>query len=135
MAPRLVLLASATRDPFLPDLVRLLRSRGGEVLLAHDAETTARLARLRRPAAIVLDTVLQDGDGIRLCRRLKATADTRRIPVFFFSVLMARDRSMEAGAEGFMLKPVEQELLLGQLLQLLGLADPRLRRFPVSPRS
>lgn len=134
MAPRPVLIAAATRDPFLPDLVRLLRSRGGEVLVAHDAETTARLARLRHPAAIVLDTVLQDGDGICLCRRLKATADTRNIPVFFFSVLMARDRSLEAGAEGFMLKPVEQELLLSHLLRIRELADPPLRRFLVGPR-
>lgn len=134
MAPRPVLVASATRDPFLPDLVRLLRSRGGEALVVHDGETAARLARLRRPAAIVLDMVLQDGDGLSLCRRLKATAGTRDIPVFIFSVLMARDRSLEAGAEGFMLKPVEQELLLSHLLRILEPGNPALRRFPVRPR-
>ena len=131
MAFRPVLVAAATRDPFVSQLVRLLRSEGREVLVARRIETTMRMARTRRPAAIILDTVLPDGDGLSLCRRLKESPDTRDIPVFCFSVVMSRDRCVEAGADGFMLKPLEQDLLLDRIRDIL---DSRVTSLPTRLR-
>ncbi len=127
MASRPALVAAATRDPFVSQLVRLLRSEGREVIVARRAETAFRMARARRPAAIILDTVLPDGDGFSLCRRLKEDPATADIPVFCFSVVMARDRCVEAGADGFMLKPLEQELLLESIRDIL---DGRMKLLP-----
>jgi len=50
------------------------------------------------------------------------------MPVFFFSVLMARDRCIEAGADGFMLKPIEQDRLIEQVREVLNNRVRRLRR-------
>lgn len=127
MAPRAVLIAAAARDPFTSELVQRLQAEGQGVLVAHDADGILRLARSKRPALVVLDTVLPDGDGLILCRRLKADPATSDIPVFIFSVLMARDQCLEAGADGFMLKPVEQEQLLTQIREILS---SRVRRLP-----
>lgn len=120
MASRPVLIAAAARDPFVSQLVRLLRSEGIEVAVAHRADTALRMASARRrPAVIILDTVLPDGDGFTLCRRLKENQATGDIPVFCFSVVMARDRCVEAAADGFMLKPMEQDLLLERVREIL----------------
>ena len=127
MAPRAVLIAAAARDPFTSDLVQRLQADGREVLVAHDAEGILRLARSKRPALIVLDTVLPDGDGLALCRKIKRDPATNDIPVFIFSVLMARDQCLEAGTDGFMLKPVEQEQLLAEIREIL---NSRVRRLP-----
>ncbi|HEX2923467.1 MAG TPA: response regulator [Chloroflexota bacterium] len=120
MAPRAVLIAAPARDPFTSELVQRLQEEGREVLVTHDTDSTLRLARSERPALVVLDTVLPDGDGLALCRRLKGDPSTRDIPVFVFSVLMARDQCLEAGADGFMLKPVEQEMLLNHIQEILN---------------
>ena len=131
MASRPVLFSAAPGDPFVSQLVRLLRMEGREVLVSRRVESTLRMARMRRPAAIVLDTVLPDGDGLSLCRRLKDDSDTRDIPVFCFSVVMSRDRCVEAGADAFMLKPLEQGLLLDSVRDIL---DSRVTPLPSRPR-
>src|SRR5512133_2295218 len=131
MASRPVLVAAATRDPFVSQLVRLLRSEGREVLVSRRVDATVRTARVRRPAVIILDTVLPDGDGLALCRRLKDAPDTAAIPVFCFSVVMSQDRCVEAGADGFMLKPLEQDLLLDRVREIL---DSRVTPLPSRPR-
>jgi CheY-like chemotaxis protein len=115
VALRSVLVAAPAKDPFISELVRLLQSNSCQVMVSHDSESALRIARDSRPTVVVLDIVLQDGDGLVLCRQLKTDPATSGIPVFFFSVMMARDRCLEVGADGFMLKPVEQELLLERI--------------------
>lgn len=131
MASRPVLIAAAARDPFVAELVQLLEVQGTEVLIARGAEAAMKAARSRHPAVIVLDTVLTDGDGLSLCRLLKSDPSTEAIPVFFFSVLMARDRCVEAGADDFMQKPIEQELLVKRIREVL---DSRVTKLPHQPR-
>ncbi|MGE5617902.1 MAG: response regulator [Sphingomonadaceae bacterium] len=127
MAPRAVLIAAAARDPFVSELLQLLQQEGREVLVAHDADDAYETIRAKHPALVVLDTVLRGGDGFSLCRRLKSDPATASIPVLCFSVLMARDRCLEAGADDFMLKPVEEEALMARIRETL---DDRVRRLP-----
>lgn len=127
MALRPVLIAAAARDPFVSELVGLLKSEGREILVTHEAEAALRIARARRPAVVILDAVLPRGDGLSLCRQLKGDATTADIPVFCFSVLVARDRCIEAGADGFMLKPIEQDSLIERIRDVLS---SRVRQLP-----
>lgn len=119
MALRPVLVAASALDPFVSELVRLLEARSYRVLVTHDSESAMRIAHSDRPAVIVLDTVLQDGDGMLLCRQLKGDSVTSAVPVLFFSAMMARDRCMEAGADGFLLKPVEQKQLMERIREIV----------------
>ena len=131
MALLQVLVAAPARDPFTSELVRFLESNSCEVIASQDSEGALRIARDRRPAAIVLETMLQDGDGLSLCRQLRADPATAGIPIFFYSVLMAHDRCLEAGADGFMLKPVEQRLLLERVREAVKVRA--VRRLPHQP--
>jgi DNA-binding response OmpR family regulator len=126
-----VLVAAPAEDPFSSELVRHLQSNSCQVVVSHDSESALRVARDSHPAVIVLDTLLQDGDGLLLCRQLKADPATAGIPIFFFSVLMAHDRCLEVGADGFMLKPVEQELLLERIRKAVRTRG--MRRLPQLP--
>ncbi|MGI5837680.1 MAG: response regulator [Chloroflexota bacterium] len=128
MARRPVLIASAARDPFVSELVRTLQSEGWEVLSAHNVETTQKMVRSKQPSLVILDLVLPGGDVLSLCKQWKSEPKTMKMPVFVFSVLMARDRCIEAGADGFMLKPIEQDLLLEHVHEVLNSRVMQLHR-------
>ncbi len=69
------------------------------VTLLHEALS---LALHRRFDLIVLDVTLPDGNGLELCRTLKANETTRRTPVVMFSAERLSDLrrdSYDAGAE------------------------------------
>lgn len=130
MTTRPVLVVAAARDPFVAELVRLLQSEGRETVVSHDTGSALKIARSKRPAVAVLDSVVPDGNGLALCRQLKSDPATAGLPVFFFSVLMARDQCLEAGADGFMLKPTEQDQLLEMIRDILDTRVTPLRQRP-----
>ncbi len=128
MAQRPVLVVAAARDPFVSELVQILHAEGCDVQTIHNPEAAQEAIRARQPAVVVLDAVLPGLDALSLCRQLKSDPETSEIPIFFFSVLMARDRCLEAGADDFMLKPIEQGLLLARIREVLNSRVTQLRR-------
>ena len=90
---------------------RGLELHGFRTLQAHSGTDTLRLVAEQHPSVVVLDVNLPDFDGYEVCRRLKANADTRTIPVVFLSATYqsnhAWERGMEAGAHAFLFAPVE----------------------------
>ncbi len=86
-------------------------------------------ARLAEHAydALVLDLMLPDGDGLDLCRELRARPETRQLPLL---MLTARgeptDRivGLELGADDYLPKPFEPRELLARLKALLRRAQP-----------
>jgi two-component system, OmpR family, phosphate regulon response regulator OmpR len=77
--------------------------------------------------ALVLDLMLPDGDGLDLCRELRARAETRTLPLL---MLTARgeptDRivGLELGADDYLGKPFEPRELLARVKALLRRAQP-----------
>jgi len=98
-----------------------------------DVDTAASLADGRvqlaaRPYhALLLDLMLPDGDGLDLCRELRASAATRQLPLL---MLTARgeptDRvvGLEIGADDYLSKPFEPRELLARIKALLRRAQP-----------
>ena len=86
----------------------------------------ARLA-LQHFDALVLDLMLPDGDGLDLCRELRAHPATRQLPLL---MLTARgeptDRivGLELGADDYLPKPFEPRELLARIKALLRRAQP-----------
>ena len=79
-------------------------------------------ARSDAPALILMDLSLPVLDGWEATRRLKASAETRDIPVIALSShAMAGDReaALAAGCDDFDTKPVEFTRLLGKIEALL----------------
>lgn len=93
-----------------------------DVLQATDGAGALAAARRDRPDLILMDMALPDMDGIELCRRLKAHPETDGIPVIMVTGLRsaeAKMRALEAGADEFLAKPLDEMILLARVRNLL----------------
>jgi two-component system, cell cycle response regulator DivK len=103
-------------------LSRRLQRRGYETLIAVDGgEGLATVAR-EAPDVIIMDMGLPVVDGWEATRRLKASEETRRIPIIALTadaMLGDRDKAFAAGCDDFDTKPVDFERLLKKIESLL----------------
>jgi two-component system phosphate regulon response regulator PhoB len=106
------------------DLERGLRSRGHAVRTAPNGLDGLRLAVEDRPDVVVLDLGLPDIDGLELLRMIRAVSD---VPVI---VATARDdereivRTLDAGADDYIVKPFSVPELLARVSALLRRSSP-----------
>jgi DNA-binding response OmpR family regulator len=115
MPNRSTVLAVDDNEAYCYIVCRGLERHGFRTLQAHTGTDTLRVAAEQHPSAVVLDVNLPDFDGYEVCRRLKANADTRTIPVIFLSATYqsnhARERGIAAGADAFLFAPIEPDQL------------------------
>jgi two-component system cell cycle response regulator len=93
-----------------------------EVLLAASGPAALEIAFRETPDVILLDVMMPGMDGFETCRALKADARTQHIPVVMVTALtdrMERVRGLEAGADDFLSKPVDNATLFARLRALL----------------
>jgi DNA-binding response OmpR family regulator len=72
--------------------------------------------------ALVLDLMLPDGDGLDLCRELRAAPRTRALPLLMLTARgepMDRVVGLELGADDYLAKPFEPRELLARIKALL----------------
>ncbi len=103
-------------------LTRRLRRNGHEVIVAADGEQGLAMARAEAPALILMDLRLPAMDGWEATRRLKATPETRDIPIIALSAhVMAGDKekALAAGCDDYETKPVDLTRLLAKMAALL----------------
>jgi two-component system cell cycle response regulator len=100
-----------------------------EVLTANDGPTALAMAASERPDIVLLDVMMPGMDGFDVCRRLKDDPLTRHIPVVLVTALDGRaDRvaGLEAGADDFLTKPIDDVMLFARvrsLTRLKGVID------------
>jgi two-component system, cell cycle response regulator len=93
-----------------------------EVLLASSGSEALQVAFTQVPDVILLDVMMPGMDGYEVCRALKADARTQHIPVVMVTALTdstERVRGLEAGADDFLSKPVDNATLFARLRALL----------------
>ncbi len=114
------------RNPSVQRLERFfLEQAGYEVELVNDGEMALARTRELRPRIVVTEILVPKMDGLSLCRAIKSNQDTREILVMIFSHLHAEDRAMEVGADAFLIKPLDEELLVRTLEKLLALRQAK----------
>jgi CheY-like chemotaxis protein/GAF domain-containing protein len=91
---------------------------GYRVATASNGRQALRLARELKPFAITLDVVMPEIDGWEVLRELKASPDTKEIPVFVVSISNDRDTGVALGASGYVLKPVDKTALLNEITRV-----------------
>jgi two-component system, cell cycle response regulator DivK len=93
----------------------LLQRFGYETIEATDGEQGVELARVGNPDLILMDIMMPKMDGIEATRILKADTATKNIPVIAltsYAMKGDRERTLEAGCDWYMAKPIDiQELL------------------------
>jgi len=103
-------------------LVFAFESRGYRVRKAENAEEALQLTAKFIPDVFLLDISLPGIDGLELCRRLRAQARTRHVPVVF---LTGRDQpemvvqGFEAGGDDYVVKPFNMQELVARVENLL----------------
>ncbi len=89
-------------------LAMLVQLRGYQTESALDGAAAIEHLQKHVPDVIFLDLMLPDADGYDICRSLKASGDTRGIPVIIVTARITVENRMEsfrAGADDFIPKP------------------------------
>ena len=105
----LISVKAMIRDAF-PDTV---------VFTALNGHEGIQLALLEIPDVILLDVVMPGMDGFEVCHLCKEETSLKHIPVIFLTAIKEtrenRIRALEAGAEGFLTKPIDETELIAQV--------------------
>jgi len=110
-------------EPQLVEMVKIrLEANDYEVILASDGEQALEKARGEKPDLIILDIMLPKMDGYKVCRMLKFDDKYSNIPVIMLTARSQKsEKSMgeEVGADAYIIKPFEPQMLLGKIKELL----------------
>lgn len=103
-------------------LQAIVRRHGYEALTAANGEQGIVIAIRERPDVILMDVVMPGMNGFQATRRLTKTAETAHIPVLLVSTKdQETDRiwGMRQGAADYLTKPVNEQVLISKLKNLV----------------
>ncbi|MGE5375754.1 MAG: response regulator [Bacteroidota bacterium] len=95
-----------------------------EVVTLNESAKTVETAIEEQPDLIILDLMMPDPDGFKVCRMLRADPQFRRTPIIIVTALNDLDSklvAMGAGANDYLVKPFHIE-------QLFAILDKQLKR-------
>jgi CheY-like chemotaxis protein len=115
-----VLILVVEHDPHVRALEQYFLERAGySVEFAANGVHALERARAIIPHIVISEILVPGMDGLSVCRALKEDPATRSIIVLIFSILAAEKRALEAGADSFLRKPLDDMLLVQSVERLL----------------
>jgi CheY-like chemotaxis protein len=93
------------------------------VITAIEGVEGLAVARRSRPDLILCDIQIPGKDGYEVARELRADPDLRSTvlaAVTAFAMTGDRERALEAGFDAYITKPIEPELFVGQIRDVIA---------------
>jgi two-component system OmpR family response regulator len=117
-----------------PQLARFLghfmRFEGFEVRVAGDRNAIVEQLRVEpQPDLIMLDVMLPDANGFDVLVKIRQHAKLREIPVLMCTSIATREaviRGLACGADGYVTKPFQVQVLVKAIQTIFGLAHDRM---------
>ena len=110
-------------DPSLGEILRIALKGGGyDVSLAADGESGLKDVVSARTDLVLLDIMLPRMDGYEVCRRIRANAATRDVPIIMLTAKgEERDvvKGLDLGANDYVTKPFSRPILLARIRAVL----------------
>ena len=112
-------------EPARKLLEEILVSAGYLVSFASDGSQVPAAIQAQRPDLILMDIEMRPMDGLTACRRLKENPNTSNLPVIMVTILDESEdirKALRSGADDYIMKPIQQDELLGKVERALKLA-------------
>jgi diguanylate cyclase len=100
-----------------------LEFSGFQVITAYNGEEALEMVAKEPPDLIVLDIGMPKLDGWEVCRRLKSSEATKKIPIIIltaYAQMSDQKKGMALGAERFVSKPCDLTYLVEEINSLLS---------------
>jgi DNA-binding response OmpR family regulator len=108
----------AERDPYAADFAEyFLRTEGYSCRVLLDSSEVQQVLEDDQPHLLVVDLMISGGAGLALCRAIRERSS---IPILGVSALASGDEAVEAGADAFLMKPLEPLQFVSTVRDLLG---------------
>ena len=93
-----------------------------DVITAKDGFEALKMAHDHKPDLILLDVMMPGMDGFEVCQKLKADPEVSHIPVVMVTALSEKSdrlKGLEAGADDFLTKPINDMALFARVKSLV----------------
>ena len=105
-----------------------LEQQGYQVVAAKNGREALELMTRYKPDLLISDIVMPEMDGYELCHCIRSDQGMQDLPIIFLTVLSDPAdimKSLECGADGFIIKPFKEEPLIERIRLLLASQDLR----------
>ena len=101
-----------------------LEEEGVEFLTAENGEIALEIIQKENPRLVFLDVMMPKMNGMEVCRRVKKDLGLENVFIVLLTAKgqeMDRQKGIDVGADVYMTKPFDPEVLLGKAREVLGL--------------
>ncbi|MFT4310696.1 MAG: response regulator transcription factor [Candidatus Woesearchaeota archaeon] len=109
-------------EPHIVNLIKLTLEDDYEIIEAFSGMDALKLAKAKHPDMVILDLMMPNIDGFEVARQLRALQETKKTPIMILSAksqITDKFKSINSGADDYMVKPFEPEELIRRVKQNL----------------
>ena len=101
-----------------------LEDEGVEFLTAENGEIALEIIQKENPRLVFLDVMMPKMNGMEVCRRVKKELELKDVFIVLLTAKgqeLDRQRGQEVGADVYMTKPFDPEIILSKAKEVLGI--------------